>query len=919
MNDFFSIPHSRQLTTSANMTEEEFFDCDWNDDGNTAVTLSREEEEEDAVFRNIHLADAAIPKQTTDYSKLTRKDLEDVYIVTERPNISALLGYAASEEGQKLVSVSKHGDFEHPDEGTYENKTDRDVIRTYLTNIRKSGEVKISYRYDVVGNMLIKEGLIQGARVYPYSDSFSYPFSVTQLPQHIRNLALSENHFSNDDEAAFHRIVQGKIQNEDARRMSKEIIDDKSRVYDTILSQGEFKQYVGRPEIKEAIHAISNGQTIATTKFLLCPIAKEQNVGQWLEDWAKAQQQVTKELCSSSNAKKGIALIKKHFPTKTKLISYEMKGLKRVKLKKPKTKTVPRNEQATWRSFICQEAEALGLAQKVNYFTKEGFAIGGLIHDDVPVAYHATISMDEVEQELTHRIRTNVPDYGHAKVVSETIIAPSYIKGVLNDEEAAEIIYKLHPHWVTCLGILYVYDDETGLYSDADQPKRRIISQFTPHLYRFDQERKGDDFFLHVNLQKSYGSDVALMNKALKMLEKVNVNDEWMRQTEESSFGKLLFKNGIYYGHTGTFVPKFDPNIMFRDHIDRDFRKQTKEEKAYSERLRKKMFHGPLGKEAGEYQLKLLAIGLFGDNIHHGLFAIGLGFTKSGKSTIAGACLKSCGTYCGTFLGENLKYSKHNGQDEAAKNRWMLKYKDKRMLFSNEINTKVELNGNAIKKCAGRGDRLQGRDHHKSEVDFLPAFMCWIFAQDLPPLNPIDDAVINRVQVFNYPYSFVDRPSNMRERKKDPHFQDEMNTTAFQDAFLHLLIDTYTSLYDVNGNMQELVAPQVCEKAKKDWLPIEEEGIMPRFLEDYEITRSTDDFVTIASVKKWLADTKSGVSLQKLKAEIAKHCDVNSIDKILTDNIKKGNCKVWKKVKCLRREENSNDDEYESPYFGSQG
>ena len=48
------------------------------------------------------------------------------------------------------------------------------------------------------------------------------------------------------------------------------------------------------------------------------------------------------------------------------------------------------------------------------------------------------------------------------------------------------------------------------------------------------------------------------------------------------------------------------------------------------------------------------------------------------------------------------------------------------------------------------------------------------------------------------------------------------------------------------------MAPQVCQKAKNDWLPIEEEGIMPRFLEDYEITRGTDDFVTIKSVKKWL-------------------------------------------------------------------
>ena len=78
----------------------------------------------------------------------------------------------------------------------------------------------------------------------------------------------------------------------------------------------------------------------------------------------------------------------------------------------------------------------------------------------------------------------------------------------------------------------------------------------------------------------------------------------------------------------------------------------------------------------------------------------------------------------------------------------------------------------------------------------------------------------------------------------------------------------------------------------------------------------------IKTVKKWLDGTKSGVSLQKLKHEVNKHCDVNSIDKILTDNQTKTvnghKCKVWKKVKCLRREENSNDDdEYESPHFAN--
>ena len=442
----------------------------------------------------------------TDWSKIERKDLEDIYKITERPNIEALEGFAASSEGQKLVSQTKNGDLEHPDEGMYENKTNRDVIIWYLNNIRKSPEVTIAYRYDPVGNMLVKEGLIKAARVYAFSDRFTYPFSITHLPQHIRKLALSENFFGNDDSAAFHRIVQGKIQNEDARRMSMEIIDDKVQVYDKILSEGTFKHYVGRADIKEAIHAISNGQTIDTTKFILCPVGIDQNVGKWLEDWAKAQQSVLKELCASDNAKKAMALIKEHFPTKTKRLFYEKKDNKRVKLKKPKTVTVQRNVEATVRSFICQEAEALGLAQKVKYLTKEGFNIGALIHDDVPCSFHERISMKQVQQDLTSLLQTNVPDYGHAKVVSERIVPPAYDKGAHNDQEAAKIIYDLHPHWIMCLGTLYVYDDSTGMYSDEEFIKRKIIERYETHLYKYDQEKGKNDFFLRLNLQKSYGS-----------------------------------------------------------------------------------------------------------------------------------------------------------------------------------------------------------------------------------------------------------------------------------------------------------------------------------------------------------------------------------------------------------------------------
>ena len=83
------------------------------------------------------------------------------------------------------------------------------------------------------------------------------------------------------------------------------------------------------------------------------------------------------------------------------------------------------------------------------------------------------------------------------------------------------------------------------------------------------------------------------MNKALKMLEKVNVNDEWMRKPKNHPLGNYFSKMASTTDHGRRFVPKFDPNIVFRDHIDRDFREQTKEEKAYSEDCARKCFTGP--------------------------------------------------------------------------------------------------------------------------------------------------------------------------------------------------------------------------------------------------------------------------------------------------------------------------------------
>ena len=96
--------------------------------------------------------------------------------------------------------------------------------------------------------MLIAEGIITHSRIYPISGTLKYPFSTQQLPKFIRELAIGcdptkdatagrvYNMASYDGNNAFHRIIYGITQNEDAKGMSREIFDDAQVLYERILT-----------------------------------------------------------------------------------------------------------------------------------------------------------------------------------------------------------------------------------------------------------------------------------------------------------------------------------------------------------------------------------------------------------------------------------------------------------------------------------------------------------------------------------------------------------------------------------------------------------------------------------------------------------------------------------------------------------
>ena len=285
-------------------------------------------------------------------------------------------------------------------------------------------------------------------------------------------------------------------------------------------------------------------------------------------------------------------------------------------------------------------------------------------------------------------------------------------EGVFNDLEAARLVFKLYPHWVCCHSELYVFDDKTGLWSNEEQAHMQIISKFDKYLYLMMPTKDGD----YKKGTKGYGNSTTLQRQMIPQLKILCINNDWLKDSENTSLKKLLFLDGYLDLVTGIFFEIYNPKIVFMNRIQQRYQNKSVDE-SYIEDLKQRLFNNPLGSEVGNYFLLSISRGLAGDVMKKIVF--GLGGTNGGKSTITKACVNSFGEYVSSFNAENLSYNK-SSTDEAAKLRWAMLLRFKRLIFSNEIKNTVELNGNDIKKISSGGDTLIG-----SRMPIYTPFSCY--------------------------------------------------------------------------------------------------------------------------------------------------------------------------------------------------
>ena len=571
--------------------------------------------------------------------------------------------------------------------------------------------------------------------------------------------------------------------------------------------------------------------------------------------------------------------------------------------------SVPETKLYNWLGSACNRIfcvyENKILQTLISFLNQRQIDICSLAFDGL-MMYHDYYGDEELLQEITkfieskwdglnmkwafkqHSTDIEMPDEWEVPVVETP-------DGVWNDNDAAEVVYKEYPHWVYCRGELFVYDKTTGKWSSDEIIHWSVIMSLTDKLFVLNEDKDGNI----TRSKLSYGNTENLIKKLPKLIKTMCRDDNWYDNNQLSSLGKILFPNGYYDFKTGLFHEKDkdgfnNPEIMFLDRIYNDFEPFTDEDMVYMETIKKRFFHDPLGENMGNYMILNLARALAGDLVKRICF--GLGPTNCGKSVLVKAVTLSCGGYAGTFNAENLAY-RQSSADEAALMRWVLGLCSKRFIFSNEIKSTTDLNGNLMKKISSGGDSIIGRMMCMNETEVVPQFMAFVMANDLPKIKPYDDAVNGRCKVFSYQKQFVADPTNEFELKMDPNIEKEMVTKRFQQCFVGLLLKEYLAFKDCDFIETE---PIQMITSKDEWIQ-EEKSYVTMLTNEFELTNNPKDWVLSTDIQKWIDDNKLGITMTKMGVELNKHCKLNELKDIKSDVKKIGGKtkRVWFGIKTI--------------------
>jgi len=569
-----------------------------------------------------------------------------------------------------------------------------------------------------------------------------------------------------------------------------------------------------------------------------------------------------------------------------------------------KKKISKQRQKGSTISYLLSDIENQCILALDEYLTNNGYDVQVLMFDGLHISKKKEINNDiliegeeYIYKQTEMKIKLKIKEFSPIKIDEDELnnIDTNELK---NDDFAAKKLCELiKDKLIVCCNELLIFNEDDGLWSNDNNVLMKYINKYKDQLVFKTMTLLGERTF-------DYGGNYKNIKNMKNFIPNyVKTDNSFWENNIFTSYHKLLFKDGIYDFDTNTFTKGFNPLIVFKDKINRNFNPNPKQEDI--DYVEKVLFQDPFreGQETLSIFLKrAFAQALAGDYLLK-LYYYLVGLKDCGKGVFAAALTSSCGDYVGTFDGNNLFYNK-NTQDCAKKNSWLIDIAYKRLALASEPKAGEPMDSVLIKSICSGGDPIIGRKNHKDEIKFIIQATMFIFCNDVPPLVPLDEAIVGRSNVIELGCKFVDKvefPSI--QRKADSSIKIKFQNDNIKDAFLYVLLNAYQDSLKYGNS-----PPSCVINDKKEWVCNNGTTLKSILEENFEITNNENDYVCVKDISNYLNNhykmKNLKMSEKKIGMEITQLTGFNSSVK----NIGKKNMRIRKGIKNIDIDaENEND------------
>lgn len=535
------------------------------------------------------------------------------------------------------------------------------------------------------------------------------------------------------------------------------------------------------------------------------------------------------------------------------------------------SKTKDKNTNGTFLAYIAQTEECKCLLAMNDYFTKNGRDVDVFCYDG------CMVQILENEKEFPEKLLKGCEKFIHAqtgydiklqikemkcaeefsnkstKLLRRTDIDDVYMTRKFIEKMDGNLINDIE------YGIM-LFQEDIGFWSNDEDILRKAII----NANLIEETMDGT-----VNYSGFLNKQDIIIKQLPALLSTVNFCETHIDKT----IGKLLFKDGIYDMKTKKFIKGFDKKLYFAGRIDRNFPKIRNEN--LIKKVNKLLFEDPFKEseqDVGIYQKQLIARGIAGE-YEDKVMIWAIGETNSGKGVQSIALTKCFNSFVSTYNPNALLYNKNSGADEAKKLSWIYPIHNTRIAIGNEVRPTGLIDVSIIKTLVSGGDIIPIRKNFKDEEYKKNRSTLIYFCNDMAKFNAIDTATINRVKIYEYKLSFIDKPENeleQWERQAIP-IKGLFDNEEYQNAYFWCIMDAYST-----------TIPRPCKTAlasAKEWVPTPRASFLSCLQEaGYQIVKECyEAYVPFSELKAILiengvaygmTDQAIGRELNKLGLEI---------------------------------------------------